>query len=230
QQPPIDSMMTLLLNNIATATDPFVLVLDDYHVINSEAIDHALTFLLDHLPPQMHLVIASREDPRLPVARLRARGQLTELRAADLRFTLSEAADFLNQVMGLNLTAADIAALEARIEGWIVGFQLAALSMLGLPNASSFIHSFTGSHQFVLDYLVEEVLRLQPDPIRRFLLETAVLDALSGSLCNAITGQTDGTAMLEALDHGNLFMIPLDNQRQWYRYHHLFADVLQARL
>ena len=178
----------------------------------------------------MHLVIATREDPHLPLARLRARGQLTELRAADLRFTPAEAAEFLNQVMGLNLSAEDIAALETRTEGWIAGLQLAALSMQGRSDAASFIQAFTGSHRFVLDYLVEEVLQRQPEGIHSFLLKTAILDRLSGSLCDAVTGREDGKGMLETLERGNLFIIPLDDQRQWYRYHPLFAEVLQARL
>ena len=208
----------------------FILVLDDYHVIDAEPVDDALTFLLEHLPPQMHLVIATREDPHLPLARLRARGQLTELRAADLRFTPAEAAEFLNQVMGLNLSAEDIAALETRTEGWIAGLQLAALSMQGRSDTASFIQAFTGSHRFVLDYLVEEVLQRQPERVRSFLLQTAILDRLSGPLCDAVTGREDGKGMLDALERGNLFVVPLDDKRQWYRYHHLFADVLQAHL
>ena len=166
----------------------------------------------------------------LPLARLRARGQLTELRAADLRFTPAEAADFLNRMMGLNLRDADIAALEARTEGWIAGLQLAALSMQGRSDTASFIRSFTGSHHFILDYLVEEVLQRQPEHVRNFLLQTAILDRLSGPLCDAVTGQDGGKGMLEALERGNLFVVPLDDQRQWYRYHHLFAEVLQAHL
>ncbi len=230
QPPPTESILTALLNEITTIPDHFVLVLDDYHVIDSKPVDQALAFLLEHLPPQMHLVITTREDPPLPLARLRARGQLTELRAADLRFTPAEAAEFLNQVMGLNLSAEDIAALEARTEGWIAGLQLAALSMQGRSDATSFIQAFTGSHRFVLDYLVEEVLQRQPEGIHSFLLKTAILDRLSGSLCDAVTGREDGKGMLETLERGNLFIIPLDDQRQWYRYHPLFAEVLQARL
>jgi LuxR family maltose regulon positive regulatory protein len=230
QPPPIESILTVLLNEITTIPDHFVLVLDDYHVLDSKPVDEALTFLLEHLPPRMHLVITTREDPHLPLARLRARGQLTELRAADLRFTPSEASEFLNQVMGLNLSAEDITALEARTEGWIAGLQLAALSMQGRSDAASFIKSFTGSHHFILDYLVEEVLQRQPERVSNFLLQTAILDRLSGSLCDAVTGQEDGSGMLEALERGNLFVIPLDDQRQWYRYHHLFAEVLQVRL
>jgi LuxR family transcriptional regulator, maltose regulon positive regulatory protein len=178
----------------------------------------------------MHLVITTREDPHLPLARLRARGQLTELRAADLRFTPAEAAEFLNRVMGLSLSEEDIAALETRTEGWIAGLQLAALSMQGRSDAASFIQAFTGSQRFVLDYLVEEVLQRQPEPIRNFLLQTAILDRLCAPLCNAVTGREDGKEMLDTLERSNLFLIPLDDQRQWYRYHHLFADVLQAHL
>ncbi len=232
QPPSTEALLTTLLNEIAAFPDKPVLVLDDYHVIDSQPVDQALTFLVDHLPPQMHLVIASREDPPLPLARLRVRGQLTELRATDLRFTPVEAADFLNRVMGLNLAAEDIAALENRTEGWIAGLQLAALSMQGQADATRFIQSFTGSHRFVLDYLVEEVLQRQPERVRSFLLQTSILDRLSGPLCDAVcsAGTEDSKGMLEALERGNLFVIPLDDQRQWYRYHHLFAEVLQAHL
>ena len=171
QPPPAEALLTALINEITTIPESFVLVLDDYHLIEAKPVDDALAFLVEHLPPQMHLVIATREDPQLPLARLRARGQLTELRAADLRFTPAEAADFLNQVMGLNLSAEDIAALETRTEGWIAGLQLAALSMQGHASrdTTSFIKSFTGSHHFVLDYLVEEVLEQQPASIQTFL-------------------------------------------------------------
>jgi LuxR family maltose regulon positive regulatory protein len=230
-QPPYTaSLLAALLNEITALPDNFILVLDDYHVIDSKPVDEALTFLLEHLPPRMHLVITTREDPHLPLARLRARDQLTELRAADLRFTPAEASEFLNQVMDLNLSAEDITALEARTEGWIAGLQLAALSMQGRQDAAMFIKSFTGSHHFVLDYLVEEVLQRQPEHVRNFLLQTAILDRLSGPLCDAVTGWEDGRGMLETLERGNLFVVPLDDQRQWYRYHHLFAEVLQAHL
>ena len=230
QPPHIESMLTILLNEIAATPGNFILVLDDYHAIDAQPVDQVLTFLLEHLPPQMHLVIVTREDPQLPLARLRARGQLTELRAADLRFTPAEAAEFLNQMMGLNLSAEDIAALETRTEGWIAGLQMAALSMQGRSDTASFIQAFTGSHRFVLDYLVEEVLQRQPERVRSFLLQTAVLDRLSGSLCDAVIRREDGRGMLDTLERGNLFVVPLDDRRQWYRYHHLFADVLQARL
>src|SRR5512135_1582432 len=230
QPPPTESILTTLLNDITTISDSFILVLDDYHVIDSQPVDKAITFLVEHLPPQMHLVIATREDPTLPLARLRARSQLTELRAADLRFTPSEAAEFLNQMMGLNLSAENIAALETRTEGWITGLQLAALSMQGRSDTASFIKAFTGSHRFVLDYLAEEVLHRQPKHVLDFLLQTAILDRLSGPLCDAVTARNDSRAMLESLERGNLFIVPLDDQRRWYRYHHLFADMLRSRL
>src|SRR2546430_4154121 len=180
----------------------------------------------------MHLVIATREDPQLPLARLRARGQLTELRATDLRFTPPEAAEFLNQGMGLNLSAEDITALEARTEGWIVGLQLAAISMQGQQDATSFITSFTGSHHFVLDYLLEEVLQQQPESLQTFLLRTSILDRMTGSLCDAVIMDPSGSGQetLEYIEHANLFLVPLDNERRWYRYHHLFADLLRQRL
>jgi len=232
QPPPPEMILTALLNEITTLPDNFVFVLDDYHVIDSKPVDNVLTFLLERLPPQMHLVIATREDPHLPLARLRARGQLTELRAADLSFTPAEVAEFLNRVMGLNLSDEDIAALEARTEGWIAGLQLAAISMQGLPDTASFIKSFTGSHHFVLDYLIEEVLQRQPESIRTFLLRTSILDRMCGPLCDAVLGppSASGQEILEHLERANLFIVPLDNERCWYRYHHLFADLLRQRL
>ncbi len=231
-QPPTDALLTTLLNELAAIPDRFVLVLDDYHTLDSKPIDEALTFLLDHLPPHMQLVITTREDPQLPLARLRVRGQLTELRAADLRFTPTEAAEFLNRVMGLNLSAQDIAALENRTEGWIAGLQLAAISMQGRSDAASFIGSFTGSHHYVLDYLLEEVLQQQPASIQTFLLGTSILDRLCGPLCEAVllTPVGSGQATLEYLERVNLFIVPLDNERRWYRYHRLFADLLRQRL
>ena len=229
QPPPAETILTALLNEIAAIAKPFLLVLDDYHLIDSAAVDSAVTFLLDHQPPQMHLVITTREDPNLPLARMRVRGELTELRAADLRFTPAEAAGFLNQAMGLELSEKNIAALETRTEGWIAGLQLAALSMKGLQDRSSFIQAFTGSHRFILDYLAEEVLLRQPEEVRSFLLQTSILDRLYGPLCDAVTGRQQSAALLEELERGNLFVVPLDDRRQWYRYHHLFADVLRAR-
>ena len=230
QPPPPEAILTALLNDIAALPDRLILVLDDYHAVDAPAVDQALAFLLQNLPPQMHLVIATREDPSLPLARLRARGQLTELRAADLRFTPAEVAAFLNQQMGLKLSPEEVAALEARTEGWIAGLQLAALSMQGRTDTAAFVQAFAGSHRFVLDYLVEEVLLRQPERVRTFLLQTSILDRLSGPLCDAVTGQEDGGSTLEELERGNLFVVPLDDSRQWVRYHHLFAEVLQARL
>ena len=230
QPPPTEAILTSLINEIAAIPDRIIIVLDDYHVLESSQVDDALTLLLEHLPPQLHLVIATREDPHLPLSRLRARGQLTELRAADLRFTTSEVAEFLSQVMGLDLSAENIAALEARTEGWIAGLQLAAISLQGHADTSRLIQSFTGSHRLVLDYLIEEVLNQQPQNIQNFLLQTAILNRLTGSLCDAITGQENGQAILEMLDRSNLFIVPLDNERRWYRYHHLFADLLRQRL
>ncbi len=232
QPPPIEMLLTALLNEITTLPDSFILVLDDYHVIDTQPVEAALTFLLEHLPPQMHLVIATRQDPHLPLARLRARGQLTELRLGDLRFTPPEAAEFLNRVMGLDLSAEDVHALETRTEGWIAGLQLAALSMQGRADTASFIKSFTGSHHFVLDYLVEEVLGQLPESLQTFLLRTSVLDRLCGPLCDALLGSAEpsGQATLQYLEHANLFVVPLDDERRWYRYHHLFADLLRQRL
>ncbi len=230
QPPPTEAILTALLNEITTLPDHFVLVLDDYHVLDAKPVDIALTYLVEHLPPQMHLVIATREDPQLPLARLRARSHLTELRAADLRFTASEAAAFLNQAMGLNLSAADIARLSDRTEGWIAGLQFAALSLQGHQDVPGFIRAFAGDHRYIVDYLVEEVLQRQPAPVRSFLLQTAILDRLHGPLCDAVTGQEEGNARLEALERGNFFVVPLDDRRHWYRYHHLFGEVLSAHL
>src|SRR5438067_12364913 len=230
QPPPSEAILTALLNEITTLPDNFVLVLDDYHVLDAKPVDIALSYLVEHLPPQMHLVIATREDPQLPLARLRARSQLTELRAADLRFTASEAAEFLNQIMGLSLSAADIAALEDHTEGWIAGLQLDALSMQGHQDVPGFIRAFAGDHRYIVDYLVEEVLERQPEPVRSFLLQTSILDRLNGALFDAVTGQEGGSARLEALERGNFFVVPLDDKRHWYRYHHLFAEVLSAHL
>ncbi|MFN8491469.1 MAG: LuxR C-terminal-related transcriptional regulator [Caldilineaceae bacterium] len=266
QPPAIAALLTALVNEITTVPGSFVLILDDYHLLDAGgplgAIDQALTFLIEHLPPPMHLVIATREDPPLSLARLRVRDQLTEVRVADLRFTLAEATDFLNQVMGLNLTNEAIAALESRTEGWVAGLQLAALTLQGglaqEHHTDSFLQSFTGSHRFVMDYLVEEVLQQQPANIQAFLLHTSLLNRLCGPLCDAVvrdqrleTGDHQSPvpsprslvsglrslvsglrsqAILEYLEQANLFIVPLDNERRWYRYHHLFADLLRQRL
>jgi LuxR family maltose regulon positive regulatory protein len=230
QPPPIETVLTVLLNDLGAITGDIVLVLDDYHVIDARDVQDAMAFLLDHLPPRLHVVIASRTDPALPLARLRARGELVETRAAELRFTPDEAAAYLNEMMGLELTARDVAALEGRTEGWIAALQLAALSMQGRDDVAGFIAGFTGDDRYVVDYLAEEVLQRQSDRVQTFLLQTSILSRLSGPLCDAVTGQGGGKAMLGALDRGNLFLVPLDDRRRWYRYHHLFADVLQARL
>lgn len=232
QPPPTKSLLTSLLNDLAAIPDDFVLVLDDYHLADSPHVSHALAFLIERQPPHMHLVIATRQDPDLPLARLRARDQLTELRVKDLRFTEAEAAAFLNQAMGLRLSPEAVLALETRTEGWIAGLQLAALSMQGLDDTAGFIHSFTGSHRFVLDYLLEEVLHKQPEPIQTFLLQTSILERMCGPLCDAVLlhSSAAGQETLEHLERANLFVIPLDNERRWYRYHHLFAELLTSRL
>ncbi len=229
--PATEALLTVLINEISTVQSHFVIVLDDYHWVVAKPIDEVLTFLLEHLPPQMHLVIATREEPALPLARLRSRGQLTELRHAELRFTLDEAADFLNQTMNLQLSDHNISALESRTEGWIAGLQLAAISLRGHSDAAQFIASFTGSNRFVQDYLLEEVLRQQPEEVQLFLLRTAILERLCGPLCDALLQKSNtGQKTLEYLEQANLFIIPLDHERKWYRYHHLFADLLQQRL
>ena len=230
QPPPIHLVLTTLLNDLGTTGNDIVLVLDDYHLIEAREIQEGMAFLLDHLPPQLHLVIAGRTDPALPIARLRARGELVEIRAADLRFTAAETAAYLNGTMGLQLTGQDVAALEERTEGWIAALQLAALSMQGRDDVAGFIAGFSGDDRYIVDYLAEEVLQRQPAEVRDFLLQTSLLSRLSGPLCDAVTEMTGGRARLEALDRGNLFVVPLDDRRDWYRYHHLFADVLRARL
>jgi len=242
----IESMLRALVNEIDSLPDDgatefipseidglrvgFILVLDDYHVIETPAIHGHLSFLLDHLPRHMHLIISSRADPPLPLARLRARDQLIELRESDLRFTRAEAVQFLNETMSLPLTSEEIAALETRTEGWIAGLQLAALSLRGREDLSGFVRAFTGSHRFVFDYLTDEVFARQTESIQSFLIQTSILERLNASLCNALTGSADSQAMLEELERNNLFLTALDDERRWYRYHHLFADVLRHRL
>ena len=228
--PPGEAGLATLLNDLDAISNDVVLVLDDYHVIEARDVQEGMAFLLEHLPPQIHLVIASRADPALPLARLRGRGQLVEIRAADLRFTPGEAAAYLNDVMGLVLTASDVVALEGRTEGWIAALQLAALSMQGREDIATFIAGFAGDDRYIVNFLAEEVLQRQPEHVQQFLLQTSILDRLSGRLCDAVTGQDGGKAKLAALERGNLFLVPLDDRRQWYRYHQLFADVLQARL
>jgi LuxR family maltose regulon positive regulatory protein len=254
--PPAESILTALVNDLCSLASNVVLVLDDYHVIDAATVHNAIAFLLDHLPPQVHVVIATRADPHLPLARWRSRGQSVEIRADDLRFTTDEAAAFLNLVMGLTLSAEDVATLEARTEGWIAGLQMAALSMHGRQDISRFIQSFSGSHRYVLDYLAEEVLNRQPENVQTFLLQTSILERLCGPLCDAVRDQGlvirdqetalipdhrslitnhrspihDSQSILEYLDHANLFIVPLDNRREWYRYHRLLSDLLRKRL
>lgn len=232
QKPPLENLLTLMLNELAELPSQFLLILDDYHLLDAKSIDDALAFLLDHLPPQFHLVIATREDPDLPLTRLRAYDQLTELRAGDLRFTQPEVAAFLYQTMGLDLSEENIATLEKRTEGWIVGLQLAAISMQNVHDKAAFINSFAGSHRFVLDYLLEEVLHKQTADVQAFLLQTSVLNRLCSSLCEAVLAAPAGSMhkTLDYLEQANLFILPLDKERKWYRYHHLFADLLRQRL
>ena len=232
EPPPLESMLTPLLNELAAAPTDFVLVLDDYHLVEAKLVDDAMAFLVEHLPPRMHVVIATREDPALPLARWRARAELGEIRAADLRFTPDESAAFLNQVMDLGLSSGDVSTLETTTEGWVAGLQLAAISLRGHEDAASFIRSFSGSDRFVLDYLVEEVLGRQPPAVREFLLRTSILERLCGPLCDAVTlnPSTPGQPTLEHLDRANLFIVPLDGERHWYRYHQLFRDLLRQRL
>jgi LuxR family maltose regulon positive regulatory protein len=225
-----EGLVTALINQLATRPDLVLLVLDDYHLVEAQVVHASVGFLLEHRPPGLRLVLASRADPPLPLARLRARGQLGELRDADLRFTAEEAAALLRAVVGPDLPEAAVAVLAARTEGWVAGLQLAGLSLQGQADVAGFVASFSGSHRFVLDYLAEEVLERQPEQLRTFLLETSVLERLSGGLCDAVTGRTDGQAMLEAIERANLFLVPLDAVRGWWRYHQLFADLLCARL
>ena len=234
-----DVVLASLVNDLDLYAGRLVIALDDYHVIDTPAVHEAVCFLLDHLPPQVTVAMTTRADPPLPMPRLRARGELLELRAADLRFTGEEADEFLNRVMNLGLGQDVVEALEARTEGWAAGLQLAALSARGHTAAADgragngveeFVEEFTGTHRFVLDYLVEEVLGTQPDEVCTFLLDTSVVDQLTGPLCDALTGRSDGQQALETLERQNLFVVPLDDKRRWYRYHHLFADALRARL
>src|SRR5262249_33076905 len=228
---PTEAVLVSLINDLDVLAGRTVIALDDYHVIDAAAVHEAVTFLLDNLPPQVTLAMTTRADPPLPLSRLRARGELVEVRAADLRFTTGEAEAFLNDVMELQLEPVLVAALEARTEGWAAGLQLAGLSARTHPrDVEGFVAAFSGTHRFVLDYLVEEVLDRQPEDVRAFLLDTSVLDQLAGGLCDALTGRTDGQPMLETLERENLFVVPLDDERRWYRYHHLFADAWRPGL
>jgi len=230
QAPPITSILTTLINEISRFPDVFTIVLDDYHVIESQPIHEALTFLIAHLPVNMHMVIMTRINPPLPLARLRVRDDLTEIRANDLRFTVDEVAEFLTQMMEVTLSVKEIAALEVRTEGWIAGLQIAVLSMQGHDDIPGFIRAFSGSHRHILGYLTDEVISQRPAGTLEFLLQTSILDRLCGPLCDAVTGDSNGQAILENLERANLFITPIDNEGKWYRYHHLFAEVLQARL
>jgi len=227
QRPPAEVILTILLNELGTLPGLLILVLDDYHAINNLVIHQQISFLLEHLPSHMHLVLITREDPLIPVSRLRARNQVLEIRQDDLRFSVEEIVDFMNRVMQLELTYDDIVALERRTEGWIAGLQLAALSLHGLSNKKNFIQAFTGSNRYILDYLIEEVFNRQPVDIRDFLLKTAVLDRLSGPLCDAVTHRSGCRELLERLDQANMFIVPLDQSRTWYRYHRLFSELLR---
>ncbi|RIK38469.1 MAG: hypothetical protein DCC55_21005 [Chloroflexi bacterium] len=247
QTPPIEIILTHLLNDLARLEQHVVLILDDYHTIQTPTIHHALTFFIDHLPPQLHIVLSTRADPPMPLAHWRVRGLLGEIRADELRFTREESAQFLNEIMGLTLTAVDVARLEERTEGWAAGLQLAALSLQDVADVQPVIAAFSGSNRYIIDYLLEEVLSRQPESVRSFLLQTSILERLCGPLCDAVVGDwraetrdrnigsglvsgSQSQALLEQLERAHLFLIPLDNERRWYRYHHLFADALQSRL
>ena len=229
-QPSLDGVVATLINDLSTTETELDLVLDDYHLVDSPDLQPSVAYLLERLPPHVHLFISTRVDPALPLARLRARGELVEIRAADLRFTLAEVETYFQEVAALELTTHDIAALETRTEGWVAALQLAALSLRGRSDPAAFIAAFAGDDRYIVDYLVEEVLDCQPQPVRDFLLRTCILDRLSGPLCAAVTGNTESQEMLEHLDRANLFLVPLDDTRRWYRYHHLFAEVLQTHV
>ena len=230
--PSISSVLSSLINDLSAFPDSFVSVLDDYHVIKSKPIDESLTFFLDHQPPNMHLVITTREDPNISLGRLRAQGQLNEFRINDLRFTATEVSELMNTVMGLKMSSEDILSLENRTEGWAAGLKLAAISMRGKSDPAEFIRTFTGSNRYIMDYLIDEVLSQQSETIKNFLLNTSILDRLCGPLCDAVMSTPAGCGQerLESLEQANLFLIPLDNERKWYRYHNLFADLLRQRL
>jgi LuxR family maltose regulon positive regulatory protein len=230
QSASFQAVAATLVNQLADSVEEVVLVLDDYHLIQAQSVHQSLGFLLEHLPASLRLVVASRADPPLPLARLRARGQLAELRERDLRFTPEEAAELLRTAVGAELPKDAVAALGDRTEGWVAGLQLAALSLQGHADPAGFVEGFSGTHRFVLDYLTQEVLDRQPEPLRTFLLETSVLERLSGPLCDAVTGRSDSQQLLEQVERANLFLVPLDEVRRWWRYHHLFADLLRARL
>lgn len=230
QAVPLRTILTNLINEVSELAENFTLICDDYHVITDPRTNELITYMIDHMPPQMHLIFASRIDPMWPLARYRARNQLFEIRDQDLRFSLEEAAEFLNHTMDLNLSVEDVKALEERTEGWVAGLQLAALSLQGQSDIPGFVKAFTGSQIYVAEYLVEEILRQQPEDVQSFLLQTSLLERLNASLCEAVSGCVDGQAILMSLHRGNVFVIPLDHEGRWFRYHHMFADLLQARL
>ena len=234
QLPPLEPILTVWINGLADLPYEVVLALDDYHLITASVIHRSVTYLIDHLPPHLHLVLTTRADPPLPLARLRARGHLTEIRAVDLQFTTEETIAFLTRTLGLQLSSEEIAVLEARTEGWIAGLQLAGLAMLGRRDIPAFLNAFTGSQRYIIDYLMEEVLARQPEPVQTFLLHTSILERLQGSLCEAVMGgaggEVSGQAMLEQVEQAHLFLTPLDEERSWYRYHPLFAEALRHRL
>jgi len=230
QDPSDNSILSVLVNELSSVSQDFALVLEDYHVVELREIHQMMVFLLDHMPPQMHLVILTRSDPPFPMARLRARGELSEIRAKDLRFSYKDAAEFLHNMVGLHLSDGDIQVLVERTEGWITGLQLAALSIQGRKNASEMIATFGGGYEYIVDYLVEEVLDRQPDKLKMFLYQTSILGRLNGPLCDEITGQSEGEATLEHLEKANLFVTSFGGEQRWYRYHHLFAEVMSNRL
>jgi len=230
QLPPFQNILDEVINTLAGLEEPAILVLDDYHIIKNPLIHEMLEYFLEHQPRQIHLVIITRSDPPISLARLRARGQMTEVRASDLRFTEEEASHFFSQSMQLVLEKEDIISLEMRTEGWAVGLQLAALALKNLPDPKDFVETFRGSHRYVLDYLAEEIIRQQRDDVRKFLIQTSILDRFNAESCEAVTGHSDSQALLSELEQVNLFLIPLDDDRVWYRYHHLFADFLRTEL
>ena len=230
QPPAAPTILAHLIQELGALEAPLALVLDDYHLITAQPVHDDLAYLLDHWPAPLRLVILTRADPPLSLARLRARDQLAEIRAVDLRFTNEEATAFLNQIMGLKLSTEDVAALEAHTEGWIAGLQLAALSMQGRSDIAAFVRAFTGSQVYIAEYLVEEILQRQPEETQAFLLQTSILERLNAGLCEAVTGCENGQSLLTALHRANLFLVPLDDEQHWYRYHHLFADLLAFRL
>ncbi len=230
ETPNAGAVLISLVNQVSKLEHDFVLALDDYHLIEDPAIHRVLSDLIDHMPPHMHLAILTRSDPTFPLSRYRARSQLAEIRAEHLRFSMDETAQFLQQIMQLDLSARDVAALDALTEGWVASLQLVALSLQGRANIQEFVSAFTASHHYIVDYLVEEVLSLQPEAVRNFLIKTSFLDRLTGPLCDAVLGGSGSDEILKQLDHANLFIIPLDDEQRWYRYHHLFADLLRSRL